>query len=114
VKHVAGEFQEPQTVADFPVDLETEDREDQHRQQAEQKGQNDLASNLKGSFLYNFFSSWGIDRRTIIFHHNKNLAGIKAEKCAAWTPEGGVWDQKEKAGAPSRPWPLPGLGRTMN
>ena len=57
VKHVVGEFQKPQAVADFPVDLETERRENQHRQQAEQESQNDLAPNLKGSFLHNLAGS---------------------------------------------------------
>jgi len=53
VKHVVGEFQKPQAMADFPVDLEAEGRENQHRQQAEQESQNDLAPNLKGGLLHN-------------------------------------------------------------
>jgi hypothetical protein len=57
VKHVVGEFQKPQAVADFPVDLETERRENQHRQQAEQESQDDLAPNLKGCFLHNLAGS---------------------------------------------------------
>jgi hypothetical protein len=39
-------------MANLPVDLETEDRKNQHRQKAEEKSQDDLASNLKGSFFH--------------------------------------------------------------
>ena len=58
LKQVVGEFQQPQALADFPVHLEAESREDQHRQDAEQKGQDDQAPNLVGGFFHEgFFSS---------------------------------------------------------
>jgi hypothetical protein len=48
-----------------------------------------------------------INRCTSIFHHNKNLPGIKAEKFGAWpgfspfpARPAGMRDQKEKAGFP--------------
>ena len=59
LKQVAGEFQQPQAMADFPVHLEAESREDQHCQDAEQKGQDDYAPDLIGGFFHKgFFSSW--------------------------------------------------------
>ena len=51
IDQIVGDFHQPESPADLPVNLEAYYSEDQDRQEAKKKCQDDLATDLKGGLL---------------------------------------------------------------